>query len=462
MTVHFQEVVPVDTYSVQCKGMLHEIDHKVLTMLYQPLVGAFAHSLYMTLWCEVNMDRQTQKHQHLMNVTQFSLKDILAGRKKLEAIGLLKTFKKDGDSSREYIYELQLPLSPNAFFTDGFLSIYLFNRLGKAKFTEVRESFYIAQTDVSDYKEVTASFSDVFTSLHPSEMSSKSYAEINENVLPEDVSLHEKGNHGKVVLSESTFDFEAMVNQISSFIVPKEVITPKLKEAIYKLAYIYQLQPMDMSKQIQNVYYSTGEISAESLRKEIQKWYRFEHEEGLPVLALKTQPVPLKALHGMQPQSKEEELIKYFEEVSPYRLLEDYSGTTPSEVDLKLVAYCMIDQNLTPGVTNVLLDYVLSENDMKLAKGLIERIASHWARKRAQTVIEAMTLARDEKRKYKEWQDKKVNSGSYNKGNKKSNLTVPDWLKQDKVSADQTGDANTDTTEDENRKWLESLLNSSK
>ncbi|MDM5315611.1 DnaD domain protein [Fictibacillus sp. b24] len=461
MTVHFQEVVPVDAYSVQCKGVLHEGDHKVLTMLYQPLIGAFAHSLYMTLWCEANMDRQAQKHQHLMNVTQFSLKDILSGRKKLEAIGLLKTYKRDGESSREYLYELQQPLSPNAFFTDGFLSIYLFNRLGKAKFTEVRESFYIPQLDVSGFKDVTASFSDVFTSLHPSEMSSKSYAEISENVLPEDAALHEKGVHGKVVLGESTFDFEAMVNQISAFIVPKEVLTPKLKEAIYKLAYIYQLQPMDMSKQIQNVYYSTGEISAENLRREIQKWYRFEHEEGLPVLALKTQPVPLKALHGMQPQTKEEELIKYFEEVSPYRLLEDYSGATPSEVDLKLVAYCMLDQNLTPGVTNVLLDYVLSENDMKLAKGLIERIASHWARKKVQTVTEAMALARDEKRKYKEWQDKKSNSRSY-RDNNKPNVTVPDWLKQEKAPTSQPDETSSSSTEDENRKWLESLLNSSK
>lgn len=459
MTVHFQEVVPVDTYSVQCKGVLHEVDHKVLAMLYQPLVGAFAHSLYMTLWCEANMDQQTKKHQHLMNVTQFSLKDILSGRKKLEAIGLLKTFKKVGETSREYIYELQLPLSPNAFFTDGFLSIYLFNRLGKAKFNEVRESFYITQLDVSDYKDVTASFNEVFTSLHPSEMSSKSYAEITENVLPEDAALHEKGVHGKVVLGEETFDFESMVNQISTFIVPKEVLTPKLKEAIYKLAYIYQLQPTDMSKQIQNVYYSAGEISVENLRREIQKWYRFEHGERLPVLALKTQPVPLKALQGLEPKSKEEELIKYFEEVSPYQLLEDYSGTTPSEVDLKLVAYCMLDQNLTPGVTNVLLDYVLSENDMKLAKGLIERIASHWARKKAQTVPEAMELARDEKRKYKDWQEKKTKSGSY-RANKKPNVTVPDWLKQDTGSNIKTEESS--STEDENRKWLESLLNSSK
>ncbi|MBY6035228.1 DnaD domain protein [Fictibacillus nanhaiensis] len=462
MTVHFQEVVPVDTYSVQSKGLLHEIDQKVLTLLYQPLVGAFAYSLYMTLWCESNMNQQTKKHQHLMNLTQFSLKDILSGRKKLEAIGLLKTFKQDQDNAREYLYELQLPLSPKAFFTDGFLSIYLFNRLGQKRFQEVRETFLVPQKDSDGFKDVTASFSDVFTSLHPSEMTAKSYSEITERAVDsENTTLVEKGVQGRVTLGDETFDFEAMVNQISTFIVPKEVLTPKLKEAIYKLAYIYQLEPMDMSRQIQNVYYSTGEITSENLRREIQKWYRFEHEEGLPVLSLRTQPVPLKALHGMEPQTKEEEQIKFFEEVSPYRLLEDYSGATPAEVDLKLVAYCMLDQNLTPGVTNVLLDYVLTTNDMKLAKGLVERISSHWARKKVQTVSEAMALARDEKRKYKEWQDKKtMKPGFYNGKQQQPNVAVPDWLKPETNTGVQNKD--NDAMEDENRKWLESLLNNSK
>ncbi|WNB93182.1 DnaD domain protein [Bacillus sp. NEB1478] len=467
MTVHFQEVVPVDAYSVQSKGFLHEIDQKVLTLLYQPLVGAFAYSLYMTLWCEATINQQKKKHQHLMNLTQFSLKDILSGRKKLEAIGLLKTFKQDNEQAREYLYELQMPLSPKDFFTDGFLSIYLYNRLGQSRFIEVRDSFQVQFTDSSSFTDVTASFNEVFTSLHPSEMASKHFSEITENAETSDRSLFDKGLKGKVYIVENTFDFEAMVNQISTFIVPKEVITPQLKEAIYKLAYIYQLEPIDMSRQIQNVYYSTGEISVENLRREVQKWYRFEHEEGLPVLALRTQPIPLKALQGMEPQTKEEELIKYFEEVSPYRLLEDYSGTTPAEVDLKLVAYCMLDQNLTPGVTNVLLDYVLSGNDMKLAKGLIERISSHWARKKVQTVPEAMSLAREEKRKYKDWQEKKSKTpGYYNGKQQKPSVQLPDWLKQES-SENNNSKNHTDTDtlyydEEENRKWLESLSNKSK
>lgn len=78
-----------------------------------------------------------------------------------------------------------------------------------------------------------------------------------------------------------------------------------------------------------------------------------------------------------------------------------------------------------------------------------------------QTVTEAMALARDEKRKYKEWQDKKSNSRSY-RDNNKPNVTVPDWLKQEKAPTSQPDETSSSSTEDENRKWLESLLNSSK
>jgi replication initiation and membrane attachment protein len=387
------------------------------------------------------------------------LKDILAGRKKLEAIGLLKTYRQDNENNREYLYELQVPLSPKDFFTDGFLSIYLFNRLGKTRFHEIKSSFLVPQKDPASYAEVTASFSEVYTSLHPSEMSSKSYSEITE--VPDGTSekvLVDNGVKGRVRLGDETFDFDAMVTHISTFIVPKEVLTPQLKDSIYKLAYIYQLEPIDMSRQIQNVYYSNGEITVEHLRREIQKWYRFEHEEGLPVLALRTQPSTLKAMHGMEARTEEEKAVKFFEEVSPYRLLEDYSGATPAEVDLKLVAYCMIDQNLTPGVTNVLLDYVLHTNDMKLAKGLVERIASHWARKKVQTVPEAMALARDEKRKYKEWQEKKNAAPGYYAGKPQSQVRVPDWLKPEETNSPNDNEEDLE----ENRKWLESLLNKSK
>ncbi|MFC7371349.1 replication initiation and membrane attachment family protein [Fictibacillus iocasae] len=454
MNGHFKEVIPVDMYTVQLCGVLHEQDKKVMTLLYQPLVGAFAYSLFMTWWQEADAYKRSS-HQHLMNITQFSLKDIFEARKKLEAIGLLKVYKKEDEQSREFLYELQKPLSPYGFFTDGFLNIYLFNRLGQKKFIEVKQSFLTEKLAKEEYKEITSSFSDVFTSLHPSEMVAKGYMEISDST--EEHLFDERTDNQEISLRSFSFDMDLMMADISSFIVPKEEITDEMKEAIMKIAYIYRMDPLEMSAQLQNAYHLHGQLTVENIRKEVQKWYRFENNDGLPSLAVRKQPVPLKALHGKEPATEEEKTIKFFEEVSPYQMLELYSGTKPIEADLGIITHLMVDQKLPAGVVNVLLDYVMRINDMNLAKGLVEKIASHWARKRIQTVPEAINLAKSEKKKYAEWQEKK--SASSYKGRRgaapSDSNRLPDWLNEEqKSSSEKSGQPE----EQENKKWLNELL----
>jgi replication initiation and membrane attachment protein len=53
MAQHWQELIPIDRYLVTSNGLLHEYDRKVLTFLYQPLIGSTCLSLYMTLWAEL-------------------------------------------------------------------------------------------------------------------------------------------------------------------------------------------------------------------------------------------------------------------------------------------------------------------------------------------------------------------------------------------------------------------------
>jgi replication initiation and membrane attachment protein len=453
MNGHFKEVIPVDMYAVQVNGVLQERDKKVMTLLYQPLVGAFAYSLYMTWWQEAD-DYKRSSHQHLMNITQFSLKDIWQARKKLEAIGLLKVFKKETEHAREFLYELQQPLNPHDFFTDGFLNIYLFNRLGHKKFMEIKQSFLMHKEDAEGYEEITSAFSDVFTSLHPSEMVAKGYSEISETTSEH--LLEGNPQHHELSLGNFSFDMDLLMTDLSSLIIPKNEITSELKEAILKIAYIYKMNPLEMSTQVQNAYHLHGKLTAENIRKEVQKWYRFEHQDGLPSLAMRTQPLPLKALHGKEPATEEEKTIKFFEEVSPYQMLELYSGTKPIEADLGIVVNLMVDQKLPSGVVNVLLDYVMRINDMNLAKGLVEKIASHWARKKVKTVPEAISLAKSEKKKYSEWQEKKTAAPfKGRRGITNDSKRLPDWLNDEqKSSAEKAGQPE----EHENKKWLNDLL----
>ena len=144
MTQHCQELLPIDHYIATANGLLHDYDRKILTFLYQPLIGAGCMSLYMTLWAELEENRlwsESHSHHSLMNFMDMNLKRIYEKRLKLEAIGLLKTFVKQEEGHRLFVYELQPPLTAEQFLSDGMLNIYLYRKIGRTQFARVKRFF---------------------------------------------------------------------------------------------------------------------------------------------------------------------------------------------------------------------------------------------------------------------------------------------------------------------------------
>jgi len=209
------------------------------------------------------------------------------------------------------------------------------------------------------------------------------------------------------------FDFELFYAGLSDVVIPKKAITAKVKQAIQKLAFIYQIDPITMKDLMMNVIDEDDMINLEKLRKAARDWYQLEYHNTLPSLVEKTQPANLKQFTDKNPSSKEEQLIQQLENVSPKAMLTDLSGgAEPSVSDLRIVEDVMFKQQLTPGVTNVLLYYVLLKTDMKLNRKYVEKIASHWARKQVKTVSAAMELAKEEHRQYQNWADTKTTKKS--------------------------------------------------
>lgn len=102
-------------------------------------------------------------------------------------------------------------------------------------------------------------------------------------------------------------------------------------------------------------------------------------------------------------EDNEKKLIAFFEKVTYEELLRNMGGGKVAKVDLKTVEEVIKETGLPPGVMNVLIDYTLKLNNMKLTKVYLMKIASHWQRKKVKTVLEAMNLAREEHRKYGEY-----------------------------------------------------------
>ena len=95
-------ILPADSYVVINKSLLNDNDRFILTTLYQPIIGSVSLSLYFTLWADLNKTEimsNEYTHHHLMNIMGIKLDEIVSARKRLEAVGLLKTLYKSTSSS---------------------------------------------------------------------------------------------------------------------------------------------------------------------------------------------------------------------------------------------------------------------------------------------------------------------------------------------------------------------------
>ena len=134
-------IAPADNYTIYNKGIITNEKIKILTNLYQPIIGYSAVSLYLTLFNDLNkkeIESRKYTHHHLMTSMQLKLDSILDARYKLEGIGLLKTYIKEG-SIDEYLYILYSPLSAYEFFNHPILNVVLYNNIGVYEYENLQK-----------------------------------------------------------------------------------------------------------------------------------------------------------------------------------------------------------------------------------------------------------------------------------------------------------------------------------
>lgn len=398
-----EKVLPADTFVVLNQTILHNEDRKNLIMLYQPIIGYKAVSLYFTLWN--NLDRREifsseHTHHHLMTSMQLRLSEIVEAREKLEAIGLLKTYLRK-ENINNFVYELYSPISPYDFLNNPILSTTLFNNVGKFEYEKIIEYYKIPRVNLKEYQEITCSFSDVF------EPTSNTEFEIVTSKL-------QKYSSNKLNITPK-IDLDNVISLIPDDMLNVRSLTKETKDLIYKISFIYNYDDAMISEIIRNSLNDKKMIDKKKLKLQSRKLYQFENSGKLPSVIYRNQPEYLRNPVG--DVSKKAKLIYQFETTTPYDFLAGkYNGSKPSKADISILEYLLIDMNLKPGVVNVLVDYVLKINNNKLTKGFVEAIASQWAKSNIETVEDAMDIALKE-------------SKAKNKGKKKTNIEEkPIWF----------------------------------
>ena len=159
-------LLPADIYQVIDKSLLNESDKLVLTMLYMPIIGNTAVSLYESLHNELKANSYISvelTHHHLTTNLGVNIKELKEARMKLEGIGLLKTYYMEG-SVNSYIYELYSPISANEFFNHPIFNMVLYNNLGKEEYDRVLNYFKVPSINLKGYTDITTPFDMTFKS----------------------------------------------------------------------------------------------------------------------------------------------------------------------------------------------------------------------------------------------------------------------------------------------------------
>lgn len=415
-------ILPADTFIVANRTLLNEHDRKIISMLYQPIIGSIATSLYYTLWADLDKTELLSNeytHHHLMTSLRIKLDAIITARKKLEAIGLLKTFVKTG-SSNSYVYEIFSPISAYEFFNHPILNIVLYNNIGKKEYENILKYFRVPKLNLSSYEEITSRFDDVFESV-PGTL----YDNLNE-----DLRINKTGQ----IKIDNCFDFDLLISSVPGGILTSKTFSKEVKELINNLSYVYNLDALEMKSPILNSIKENGLIDKNLLRKNVRNYYRYENENKLPSLIYRSQPEYLKNPVGSS--DKRAKMVYVFENTSPYNFLKGANkGVKPTARDLGILESLLSDFKLNPGVVNVLIDYVLKINNKKLTRAYLETIASQWKRLNVETVEEAMKAAEKE---YKR-ENRSISNKPLSKVIKEEKL--PDWfnqnIKKEKISEEE-------------------------
>ena len=407
-------ILPADTYTVINKTVIHDSDRRLVSMLYQPIIGYTAVSLYFTLLDDLDRSELMSydlTHHHLMATMQLKLETIVEAREKLEACGLLKTYFKAGNIN-QYVYLIYSPMSAHEFLTHPILSVVLYNNLGKKEYERIVNYFKIPHVSLKDYEDITASFDEVFTSVSGNVM------ELGDTI---------RKRESRQPLIEKGIDFNMLISSIPSSMVNDRCFSKDVKELINALSFTYHLDTLVMQGLVRDSLNEKGMIDKAQLRKSCREYYQFENAGDLPTVIYNKQPDYLKKPAG--DHSKWAKMVYAFENLTPYQFLKaKYKGAEPTDRDKRLIESLLVDQKLNPGVVNVLIAYVLKINHEQLKKSYVETIAGQWKRLNIETVEEAMKIAEKEHKKMKTLLNKTKSTKTTKSTTTKKEASLPAWF----------------------------------
>lgn len=432
------KICPKDLFQAIISESLSNKEQEVLALLYQPMIGAQAFSLYLTLLSEISVTTGMSEelfHSELITVLDLSIEQIEAARFKLEGIGLLDTFiKVENHEEKKFFYRLNHPETPERFFKDEVLALTLLNIIGQRKMDRLFKQFQPKYAQLSGLKNISASYKDVYSfrveqiDAHQSLLNKMSNSF--DNPRPP----------VKISAITDSFVWEYFLEGIKKLGIQLPDDSLGFKEEVYVFHNLFGINELDMVefcsksfdyfsnqiivKEFEKVIYQTYDTDkkqreadniknkAADLSNEEQQTYRYNSlkmngfsEQDILMIIDSEQNFPLNYLEALKSERG--------------------GYTTPQE--RSLVKYLVSKSGLPNSVINVLINYVFNiQKQPTLKADYVNRIANEWAQNEIFSPEKAITHVRELARKGKEKQQTRTNYGTNRRPIRQE--TLPDWI----------------------------------
>ena len=360
-------------FKVLSDVFLSPTDMQSLTLLYQPIIGVDAFSLYFLL---LNLPLNAQKKHHLLlQINGSSMESLIDNRHRLEAAGLIDVYNTDDLVT----YVLKQPLSIKQFFNDAIMRAFLYVKIGAQDFNALKNMLIPNSEQTTSNKptgdKMTKRFDEVFDV--------KALKRIDQNLQ----ATNEIVRSGQGIEIATAFDSTMLSDILVKKGISEKVLTSNLLRILNELAFLYKFDVHELARLVFDASLPDGAVDLVKMKLLARTQFQLMSSGANVQVVVKDEQVKVKKV--VQERSKER--IIAFLEQSPVDFLRFKSGgVSPVPADMKLVEWLYTDQGMAAGVVNVLVDYVLNYTDGKLPKQLVEKIAGQWQRQGVNTTQDAM------------------------------------------------------------------------
>ena len=369
---------PKDLFTVKRMSLIADYDKETLFNLYQPLVGAVAASLYMSLLCEAKNQKvfSIANHEQLLVRMQITTQDFLSARANLEAVGLIKTYLDNPKADiKLYHYEVYAPKTPKSFFDNALLYGMLIKYVGEADASRLKKLYNEDSVDTNG-TEISKSFGEVYR------------PDLEDPVFKKALSAgSNRGRRAAKIDYEFNYDrfFETLE---TSYQIRKTALSKQELKEVERLAALYGVDEISAANVVSTLYDYNKEKGYRIDFTELSN--RFRNETAYSFLSNISQ----KRKTGKNKLTSDSDLatkINLMESLSPKEYLSILqNGSTPASSDLRLIDDISKNFALTPGVINALIDFVLATKDNTFPKSYAEKVAASLAREGITSVLDAM------------------------------------------------------------------------